>query len=96
MERGIFGSPPDFFFHLWHLDLDLEIFVLGLDLEIFVLDIDLDHGIFDLDLEIFVLDLDHDHEFFDLDIFALDLVILEDVVSSADPLLCISAYSKGF
>ena len=87
MERGIFGSPPDFFFHLWHLDLDLEIFVL---------DIDLDHGIFDLDLEIFVLDLDHDHEFFDLDIFALDLVILEDVVSSADPLLCISAYSKGF
>ena len=61
MERGIFGSPPVFFFHLWHLDLDLEIFVL---------DLDLDH-------ETFALDLD------------LDLAILEDVVSSADPLLCI-------
>ena len=77
MERGIFGSPPVFFFHLWHLDLDLEIFVL---------DLDLDHETFDLDLdpETFALDLD------------LDLAILEDVVSSADPLLCISAYSKGF
>ena len=77
MERGIFGSPPVFFFHLWHLDLDLEIFVL--DLEIFVLDLDLDHETFDLDLdpETFALDLD------------LDIVILEDVVSSADPLLCI-------
>ena len=62
MERGIFGLPPVFFFHLWHLDLDLDIFVL-----------DLDHEIFDLDYE-----------------------ILEDVVNSADPLLCISAYSKGF
>ena len=70
MERGIFGSPPVFFFHLWHLDLDLEIFVL---------DFDLDHETFDLDLdpETFALDLD------------LDLAILEDVVSSADPLLCI-------
>lgn len=70
MERGIFGSPPVFFFHLWHLDLDLEIFVL---------DLDLDHETFDLDLdpETFALDLD------------LDLAILEDVVSSADPLLCI-------
>ena len=68
MERGIFGSPPDFFFHLWHLDLDIEIFVLDLD----------------LDPEIFDLDLDR------------DLAILEDVVNSADPLLCISAYSKGF
>ena len=81
MERGIFGSPPVFFFHLWHLDLDLEIFVLDLDLdlEIFVLDLDLDHETFDLDLdpETFALDLD------------LVLAILEDVVSSADPLLCI-------
>ena len=70
MERGIFGSPPVFFFHIWHLDLDLEIFVL---------DLDLDHKTFDLDLdpETFALDLD------------LDLAILEDVVSSADPLLCI-------
>ena len=70
MERGIFGSPPVFFFHLWHLDLDLEIFVL---------DFDLDHETFDLDLdpETFALDLD------------LVLAILEDVVSSADPLLCI-------
>ena len=70
MERGIFGSPPVFFFHIWHLDLDLEIFVL---------DLDLDHETFDLDLdpETFALDLD------------LDLAILEDVVSSADPLLCI-------
>ena len=70
MERGIFGSPPVFFFHLWHLDLDLEIFVL---------DLDLCHETFDLDLdpETFALDLD------------LDLAILEDVVSSADPLLCI-------
>ena len=70
MERGIFGSPPVFFFHLWHLDLDLEIFVL---------DLDLDHETFDLDLdpETFALDLD------------LVLAILEDVVSSADPLLCI-------
>ena len=70
MERGIFGSPPVFFFHLWHLDLDLEIFVL---------DLDLDHETFDLDLdpETFALDLD------------LDVAILEDVVSSADPLLCI-------
>ena len=70
MERGIFGSPPVFFFHLWHLDLDLEIFVL---------DLDLDHETFDLDLDLetFALDLD------------LDLAILEDVVSSADPLLCI-------
>ena len=77
MERGIFGSPPVFFFHLGHLDLDLQIFVL---------DLDLDHETFDLDLdpETFALDLD------------LDLAILEDVVSSADPLLCISAYSKGF
>ena len=80
MERGIFGSPPVFFFHLWPLDLDLEIFAL---------DLDLDLEIFDLDLEIFVLDLDP--EFFDL-----DLAILEDVVNSADPLLCISAYSTGF
>ena len=70
MERGIFGSPPVFFFHLWHLDLDLEIFVL---------DLDLCHETFDLDLDLetFALDLD------------LDLAILEDVVSSADPLLCI-------
>ena len=70
MERGIFGSPPVFFFHLWHLDLDLEIFLL---------DLDLDHETFDLDLdpETFALDLD------------LVLAILEDVVSSADPLLCI-------
>ena len=70
MERGIFGSPPVFFFHLWHLDLDFEIFVL---------DLDLDHETFDLDLdpETFALDLD------------LVLAILEDVVSSADPLLCI-------
>ena len=70
MERGIFGSPPVFFFHLWHLDLDLKIFVL---------DLDLDHETFDLDLdpETFALDLD------------LVLAILEDVVSSADPLLCI-------
>ena len=64
MERGILGSPPLFFFHLWPLDLDLEIFVLDLDL---------------------------DHE-----IFALDLAIFEDVVNSADPLVCISAYSTGF
>ena len=70
MERGIFGSPPVFFFHLWQIDLDLEIFVL---------DLDLDHETFDLDLdpETFALDLD------------LVLAILEDVVSSADPLLCI-------
>ena len=41
MERGIFGSPPVFFFHLWPLDLDLEIFalVLDLDTEIFALDL---------------------------------------------------------
>ena len=64
MERGIFGSPPVFFFHLWPLDLDLEIFALDLDL--------------------------------DPEIFDLDLAILEDVVNSADPLLCISAYSTGF
>ena len=53
MERGIFGSPPVFFFHLWHLDLDLEIFVL---------DLDLDHETFDLDLdpETFALDFDLD------------------------------------
>ena len=75
MERGIFGLPPVFFFHLWPLDLDLEIFALDLD----------------LDTEIFVLDLDLDH-----DIFALDLAIFEDVVNSADPLVCISAYSTGF
>lgn len=80
MERGIFGLPPVFFFHLWHLDLD-----------IFVLDLDLDHEIFDHDLDIFVLALD-----LDLEIFDLDRAILEDVVNSADPLLCISAYSKGF
>ena len=66
MERGIFGSPPVFFFHLWPLDLDLEIFVL---------DLDLDPEIFDLDL---------------------DRAILEDVVNSADPLLCISADSTKF
>ena len=62
MERGILGSPPLFFFHLWPLDLDLEIFALDLDHEIFV----------------------------------LDLAILEGVVNSADPLLCISADSTGF
>ena len=73
MGRGILGSPPLFFFHLWPLDLDLEIFALDLDHEIFVLDLDLDH-----------------------EIFALDLAIFEDVVNSADPLVCISAYSTGF
>ena len=82
MERGIFGSPPVFFFHLWPLDLDLEIFALGLDLDPEIFDLD-------LDLDIFVLDLDPE-------IFDLDLAILEDVVNSADPLLCISAYSTGF
>ena len=44
-----------------------------------MLELDLDHETFDLDLdpETFALDLDLDH------------AILEDVASSADPLLCI-------
>ena len=46
-----------------------------------MLDLDLDHETFDLDLDPETLALDLD----------LDLAILEDVVSSADPLLCISA-----